>query len=118
VTTPAFDPANFRQILHSGYTLVRSIESNKAVSALTLDHIIQGHITALKQSEVRQILDGKGQSVGNRISRWDQLDELEKLFTQAVDALNNAGDDPSALSQLGITDVTKPSNDPTVDGSA
>jgi hypothetical protein len=102
---PKFEPSNFRQILHSGYTLIRSIESNKAISSLTMDHLIQGHIDALKPDATRasSLVDDSGQSLGNRTSRWDQIDEVEKLFTKAVEALQAAGDNVEKLEQLGIT---------------
>lgn len=107
---PKYSDSNFREILHSGYTFVRSIESSKAISALTLDHLIQGHIDSLKQDSTRssQLVSDSGKSLGNRISRWDQIDEIEKLFTKAVEALKAAGDSREKLSQLGI-DPDKPS---------
>ena len=101
---PKFAPENFRQILHSGYTLIRSIETTKAISALTMDHLIQGHIDSLKQDSVRasQLVDDGGMSLGNRVSKWDQIDEIEKLFTEAVKALKDAGDNSDKLLKLGI----------------
>ena len=101
---PKFSSSNFREILHSGYTFIRSIETSKAISALTLDHLIQGHIDSLKQDSTRssQLVSDDGKSLGNRISRWDQVDEIEKLFTKAVEALKAAGDNREKLSQLGI----------------
>lgn len=104
---PKFDPANFRQILHSGYTLIRSIETNKAISSLTLDHLIQGHIDSLKADSVRasQNVSDSGKSLGNRISKWDRVDEIEKLFTKAVEALKDAGDNDAKLAALGIENV-------------
>lgn len=106
---PKFNPQNFRQILHSGYTFIRSIETNKAISALTLDHLIQGHIDSLKQDSTRAslLVSDDGKSLGDRISRWDQIDEIEKLFTKAVEALKAAGDNTEKLSQLGITESDK-----------
>ena len=106
---PKYAPENFRQILHSGYSFVRSIETNKAVSALTMDHIIQGHIDSLKKDSKRssQLVDDGGKSLGDRISRWDQIDEIEKLFTKAVESLKAAGDNKTKLEALGL-DPDKP----------
>jgi len=106
---PKFAPENFRQILGSGYALVRSIETNKAISALTMDHLIQAHIDSLKQSTTRasQIVDDSGKSLGDRISRWDQIDEIEKLFTKAVQALKDAGNSSEKLANLGIVEATE-----------
>jgi hypothetical protein len=117
VADPKFNPENFRQILHSGYTLIRSIETSKAISALTLDHMIQNHLDALggpeldkkknSGSRVSLLVDDKGKSLGERQSRWDQIDEIEKLFTKAVTELKNAGDNAEKLSQLGIVESDK-----------
>lgn len=104
---PKFDPANFRDILHSGYTLIRSMETTKAISSLTLDHLIQAQIDALVQDSTRAsiLVDDHGKSLGDRISRWDEIDAIEQLFTQAVQALKSAGDDSEKLKELGIFDT-------------
>lgn len=117
---PKFDSANFRQILHSGYTLIRSIETNKAIASLTLDHLIQGHIDSMKASSTRafQIVSDEGKSLGNRISRWDRVDEIEKLFTEAVKALEDAGDNAEKLSALGIEPVKGDFANTSSDGTA
>src|SRR3954471_20656740 len=91
-----------RRILHSAYTFVRSIESNKAAAALTLDHVLEEQIAILKKSEVREILDGKGESVGNRISRYDTLVNLEADMTKLVAAMKSAGSDEAKLATLGF----------------
>jgi len=107
---PKFAPEDFRQVLHAGYAFIRSIETNKAISALTLDHLLQGHIDALKQDSIRvsaMVDDGGGalsSGKGDRISRWDQIDEIEKLFTQAVQALKSAGTNSEKLANLGIVE--------------
>ena len=109
MAAPKFASENFRQVLHAGYTFVRSLETNKAISALTLDHLIQDHIDSLKQgvTVASAILDDSGKSVGDRISRWDRVDEVEKLLTQAVKALKDAGTSSVKLAALGI-DNNKP----------
>jgi hypothetical protein len=93
---------NLRQILHSAYTYVRSQEANKATAAITLDHLIQERIKSLKTKEVIQILNAKGQSVGNRTSRYDQLTDLQKSIDDVVSAIQAAGNDPVKLEQLGL----------------
>lgn len=98
-------------ILHSGYSFVRSIESNKAIAATTLDHIIQDYITSIKQGETRDIVDGAGTSIGQRTSRYDQLDDLLTSFNNAIQAIQNAGDDPEKLQALGIFEVDAPTAD-------
>jgi len=93
-----------RRILHSAYSFIRSIESNKAAAAVTLDHMIGEQITSLKKQETRDILDGKGESIGKRISKWDALDALEKEITDLVKSIKDAGDDQAKLSALGLND--------------
>jgi hypothetical protein len=93
---------SIRQILHSAYSFIRSVESNKAIASLTLDHLIQEQIDSLKKGETRSIVDGKGESVGNRVSRWDRLDALEKDIENAVKAIKDAGGDVDKLKAIGI----------------
>lgn len=93
---------DIRSTLADGFTLVRSIESNKALAALTLDHLIQNYIDSIKQGVTTTILDGQGQSVGSRVSRYDQLSDLLTNMQNAVQAIKNAGDDPGKLGALGL----------------
>ena len=94
-----------RKILHSAYAFIRSIESNKAAAAITLDHLIGEQIALLKKSETREVLDGKGESIGKRVSRWDSIDALEQEMTQLVKSIKEAGDDQAKLALLGLSDT-------------
>lgn len=94
-----------RRALHSAYTLVRSVESNKAISTWTLDHMVQEQITRLKQGEVRSFVDGAGESVGSRTSKYDQLTDIETQVTNAVQAIKKAAGDPDKLHELGVYEV-------------
>ena len=96
---------DLRRALHSAYTLVRSVESNKAISSWTLDHMIQDQITRLKQGEVRAFLDGAGETVGSRTSRYDQLTDIETQVTNAVKAIKDTAGDPDKLRALGVFEV-------------
>lgn len=96
--------ADTRRILHSAYSFVRGVESNRSVSSLTMDHLLQEHITNLKKGEVRQILDGRGESVGKRSSKYDDLEELEKGIDEMTAAVRSAGDDQEKLARLGLSD--------------
>lgn len=98
---------NLRRILHSAYSYVRSVESNKAVAAITLDHLIQEQITSLKQGETQAISSPKGEDLGTRPSRWDQLDNLKTQINSVVEAIREAGDDPVKLKKLGIYEGSK-----------
>ncbi len=91
-----------RKVLHSAYTFIRSVEVNKASAALTLDHLIQEQIEMYKQSSQRAILDAKGQSVGNRSSKLDDLDTLKQEVDSVVKSVKDAGSDEEKLRALGI----------------
>jgi hypothetical protein len=93
---------NLRQIVHSAYTFIRSIEANKAASGITLDHLIFERIQSIKKDENRFILDSKGEAIGTRPSRLDQLDELEESLNSVISAVQNAGNDPAKLEDLGL----------------
>ncbi|TXH11750.1 MAG: hypothetical protein E6R04_00520 [Spirochaetes bacterium] len=94
--------SDLRRVLHSAYSLIRSVEVNKASASLTLDHMIQEQVARLKKGEERALLDSKGSSVGSRISFIDSLDALEKEVTDVVKAVKDAGTDPAKLQKLGI----------------
>ncbi len=91
-----------RKVLHSAYTFIRSVEVNKASAALTLDHLIQEQIEMYKQSSQRAILDAKGQSIGNRSSKLDDLDTLKQEVDSVVKSVKDAGSDEEKLRALGI----------------
>ena len=94
-----------RTTLHSAYTFIRSVEVNKAFSALTLDHLIQEQIDSYQASTTRPIVDAQGQNVGNRISKIDALTTLEKQVNDVVQAISNAGTDPAKLHDLGVEEL-------------
>jgi hypothetical protein len=92
-----------RRLLHSSFTFVRSVESNKAAAAITLDHMIGEQIAFLKGGEKREILDPKGESAGSRTSRFDELEELDTNLKKMVDSIKKAGSDEAKLAELGIS---------------
>lgn len=106
-----------RTVLHSAYTFVRSVESNKASSALTLDHLIQEQIDAYQQNGQTAILDAAGNNVGNRLSKLDQLDTLKQQLDSVVQSISNAGKDPEKLNELGIFEAGTNTPDGTDDSS-
>lgn len=95
--------SDLRSILHSAYAFIRSVEVNKAVASLTLDHLIQEQLNRY-QSKERNVLDAKGASMGNRISYLDALDGLEKDINSVVDALNDKGTDQAKLADMGLNE--------------
>ena len=94
--------SDLRTTLHSVYAFIRSVEVNKAVASLTLDHLIQEQISRYKSNTNRTILDSKGASLGNRISYLDTLDSLEKDINTLVTTLNDKGADQAKLEALGL----------------
>jgi hypothetical protein len=96
--------SDLHRILHSAYTLVRSTEVNKATASLTLDHLLHERLRGLKRSATRSLLDGRGEAVGSRASRLDELDRLQKDITETVRAVREAGDDPDRLRALGVVE--------------
>lgn len=94
-----------RKVLHSSYTFVRSVEVNRATAALTLDHLIQEQINSYKQASQRSIIDAKGQSVGNRTSKLDDLDTLQQQVDSVVSSVQKAGSDAAKLREIGIFEV-------------
>jgi hypothetical protein len=76
-----------REILHSAFAFVRSVEANRASAAITIDHVIQQQVKFLKAGEIRPIVDASGSSTGSRTSRYDEIkqlqDQVNKLVTVA-----------------------------------
>lgn len=105
---------DLRRTIHSAYTFIRSMETNKAIASLTMDHMVQGQIARLKKGSKRTYLDGAGNEVasvtseGNddgvigRSSRYDQLVELQASVESAVQQIIDAGNDVEKLENLGI----------------
>lgn len=102
-----------RNVLHSAYTFVRSVEVNKASSALTLDHLLQEQIDSYKQGSTTAILDAQGNNIGNRTSKLDNLDTLQQQVDSVVQSIKKAGTDPSKLDALGVfeNDAPDPAGD-------
>jgi hypothetical protein len=96
---------DIRTKLHAAFTFVRSVEANRATASLTLDHLIQEQISSLKKGELRAVRDGVGTVIDNRISRWDQLETLQKDMEAVVSAIRGAKEDPDTLRRLGIFEV-------------
>lgn len=93
---------SLRRILHSGFSFIRGVEVNRSTAALTLDHMLEEQIRAISRGETREMVDGRGETYGNRPSKLDQLDALEKEIKAAAQAVRDAGNDPDKLSALGL----------------
>lgn len=95
---------NTRDVLHSAYTYVRSVEANQSSAAITLDYLIDARIKSLQSGAVRNIIDGQGNTVGTRSSRADQLTNLQNSLNQLIQAIQAAGTDEGKLEDLGLID--------------
>lgn len=93
---------SIEELLGAAYSYIRGVEANKAISALTLDHLIQQQIDAIKGGDSRALLDSTGSSVGTRASKLDVLTSIQKSIDQLVQAVSAAGNDPTKLSDLGL----------------
>ena len=90
------------ETLHSAYSFIRGVEANKAVGALTLDHLIQAQIDMLQAGSARPIQDSTGQGSDVRISKWDRLDALDTSMKQVISDIQDAGDNEDSLAALGL----------------
>lgn len=93
---------SLRRILHSGFSFVRGVEANRSTAALTLDHLIDEQIRTISRGETREMLDGRGEKYGNRPSKIDALEALEKEIKEAAKAVRDAGNDQDKLEALGL----------------
>lgn len=93
---------SLRRALHAGFSFIRGVEKNRSTAALTLDHMLDEHIRTISRGETREILDGRGESYGNRPSKLDALDALEERVKSAVKAVRDAGNDVAKLDALGL----------------
>lgn len=93
-------------ILHSAYSAVRASESNKALTPITLDHLLQEHIDSIKGGSLRLLLSSAGTPLNQaRVSKLDALDVIKKAVDDVVAAVEAAGDDPQKLAKLGFDEV-------------
>ena len=100
-------PDALRKTLHSAYTFIRSVETNKAIGQLTLDHLIQAQITRLKHRPDTNVVDSSGESTGDKPSRWDELTKLADSIDKVVQDIEKAGTDSAKLQALGIYETDK-----------
>lgn len=78
------DSKSLRNTLAGGIAFVKGVEQNRATSAITLDHLLQEHVTSIREKKVPQI------------------DELESALNAAVKAVVDAGTDEAKLKELGV----------------
>lgn len=93
---------SIEELLQSAYSFVRGVEANKAISALTLDHIIQQQIDAIQGGDSHSMLSASGDTIGARTSKLAMLDSVQSGIDAVVQAVSSAGDDPTKLADLGL----------------
>lgn len=100
---------NLRRTLHSAYSYIRSVESNRATAALTLDHLIQQQIDLIDASSERNIVikDSQGTTTMKKVSKLDSLEKLKSDLETVIQMVKDAGDDTEKLTQLGIYEVDR-----------
>lgn len=94
-------------ILHSVYSSVRGAEQNRSSVPLTLDHLLQERIDAIRGGKSREVLlvSGARDSSTKKPTKLDQLTAMKTAIDQVVSALNKAGSDPAKLRDLGLDTV-------------
>lgn len=97
---------SLRTILHSAFAYVRSQEANESTAAITLDHVIGDQIKLLKKDAKRIITDPSGDSMGERISRYDRLTALEDDLTKTIDAIKGTNGEVDDLLDLGVIEAS------------
>jgi hypothetical protein len=95
---------NIPDWLHSAYTAIRAAETNKSLSPMTLDHLLQEKIDSIQGGDTRSMIDytGKALSVGKQ-SKLDILDSIDVTIDAIVAAIQQAGSDPTKLRALGFS---------------
>lgn len=98
---------DLRRQLHSAFAFVRSVETNKSLANIELEHLIKEHIENIKSVEAeggkaRTITDYKNQSYGDRLTKIDRLLALQEQMKNVVSTLNSLKDNPDALKAMGL----------------
>ena len=99
-----------RSVLHSAFSFVRSYEANRATANVTLDHVLAQQVKFLKKDEKRVIVDASGESVGDRVSRYDSLQALKEDLEKVLKEMRNAKTEEE-LQGLGFFEASAPENE-------
>lgn len=94
--------ASAGEIIFSALAFVRGTEKNRAMSALTTDHLIYEQVLGIEGGDSNYVLSTTGLSVGRHVSKLARLDALKQSVDNLVSAVEQAGDDPAALHKLGL----------------
>ena len=83
---------NVPELLHSAYSFVRSVESNKGLAAVTLEHVIQEQIERIEGGSSRNLLSVSGSISGERLSKLAVLDRVEDGINSVIQYLEDRVD--------------------------
>jgi hypothetical protein len=95
-------PSSIQELLQASYSFVRGVEANRATAALTLDHLIQQQIDAIQGGASRALLGASGNTIDVRMSKLSMLDTISQGIDRVVQAVSDAGSDPTKLEALGL----------------
>jgi hypothetical protein len=98
---------SLRATLHASFSLVRSIEANRSTASITFAHVLDAQIKMLKEGEKRVISDPGGDSMGDRVSRWNTLDALQKDLESMIAQLEQTKGDPNELTANGVYEASE-----------
>lgn len=93
---------SLRSVINSSYAFVRSVEANR--SNVTFDHVLEQQIRMLKAKEKRTITSITGDSLGDRLSRYDRIVAMESQLNVVIQAIEETKGRPSDLLVLGISE--------------
>ena len=100
--------------LYSAYSFIIGVERNKALAALTLDHLLNEHIIAIEGEDPEFIMSVTGQTSEYKVSKLQRLETLKDDIDSLVSAVEEAGDDYVALAKIGL-DVSEEDSEDTAD---
>jgi hypothetical protein len=88
--------------IHAAYSYVRGVEKNRALAALTLDHLLNEHILSIEGGDPEYIMSVQGEAASLRIPKLKRIQEVQKHIDNLVAAVEDAGDDAAKLTKLGL----------------
>jgi hypothetical protein len=93
-------------MLHAAYSSIRGREQSRATAPITLDHLLQQHIEAIRGGESRSLLSASGRREGGhkKVSKLVALDNIKSQVDKVASAVNSAGGDKTKLAALGLDD--------------
>lgn len=94
----------YRTQLHEAYTFVRSTEASRAVSPITLNHLIYKQMEFLKGSP-RPLIDAMGADTqSGRVSRYETIKAIKANIDKIIADIKKEGD---SAEEQGLTEPTE-----------